>query len=50
MINILFWNVRGIGNHPTRSKLKSMIQEYKVDIVAIAEPIIRDSEINSLSA
>lgn len=50
MINILFWNMRGMGNHPTREKLKAMIQEFKVDIVAITEPMVRELEINSLSA
>lgn len=39
-----------MGNHPTREKLRSMVQEYKVNIVTITEPMIRESEIISLSA
>lgn len=37
-----------MGNNPTRAKLKKMIQDFKVDMVAIPEPMIKDSEIDSL--
>lgn len=39
-----------MGNHPTRAKVKSMAQEYKIDIIAITEPMIKDSEIILLGA
>lgn len=39
-----------MGNQLTRGKLKTLIKDYKVDIVTIVEPMIRDSEILSLSA
>lgn len=39
-----------MGNNTTIVKLQSMIEEYKVDLVAIVEPMVKDTEILSLSS
>lgn len=39
MINILYWNVIGIGNSPTRSRLDFLENKHLVDILAISEPM-----------
>lgn len=37
-MKILFWNARGVANHPTRLVLKNICVSHKPDIVLIAEP------------
>lgn len=49
MINILYWNVRELGNIPTRNKLKVLFSRHNVDIVAIAELMIDVANMVSLS-
>lgn len=40
--------MRGKGNDPTRNKLKRLVKNHNVDIVAIVEPIIDIFNIGSL--
>src|ERR1044072_1065756 len=34
----LFWNIRGIANHPSRLALKRLITSHKPDLIFIAKP------------
>lgn len=34
---ILFWNVRGIGNLPTKWALRHMVKKFHIPILAISE-------------
>ena len=38
MIHILFWNCRGIANHPTRNFIRLLIKKTDCDLIALAEP------------
>lgn len=38
-MNILFWNIRGLGSKGRRSQLKNILQEHKVNCVCISETI-----------
>ena len=48
MINILFWNIRGVGNPTSRRRLKRIINKSNVSIVAIQEPMTDSQKINKL--
>jgi exonuclease III len=37
-MKILYWNVRGLANSPTRLALKNLLIAHKPDIVVISEP------------
>lgn len=39
-MNILYWNVRGIGNADTRLALKNFYLSHKPSLIFIAEPMI----------
>lgn len=40
-MKILYWNLRGLANQPTRLALKNLIQNNEPDIILIAEPWMR---------
>jgi len=42
-MKILYWNVRGIANSPTKLAIKRLITQNKPDILVIAEPWIEFS-------
>lgn len=44
---VLFWNIRGLGNDPSRNMLAEIQRVYKPDIVAIAEPKILRSNLRA---
>lgn len=48
-IKILFWNARGMGNKPTISYLKEIINKNKVSVCVVMEPIVTDRGIRKLS-
>lgn len=39
-MKVLFWNIRGIGNHDSRLVLKKLLALHKPDFLFIAEPWI----------
>lgn len=49
MVNILYLNVRGIGNTPTRSRLETLVHSHHADIVIIAEQMVDASNMCNLS-
>lgn len=38
MLNMLFWNVRGVSRAPNLKCLRNLIKLYSVQLVAICEP------------
>lgn len=44
---VLFWNIRGLGNDPAKNMLSEIRRSYKPDIVAIAEPKILSSDLDT---
>lgn len=42
---VLFWNIRGIGNDPTRDMLCELCRMHNPDIIAIAEPKILSADL-----
>src|SRR4051812_44169286 len=40
MMKALVWNIRGIGNRPSVTRLKRLIKMHKVTLYAILEPKI----------
>lgn len=46
MMIVLFWNIRGLGNDPARRMLSELGRTYSPDLIAIAEPKVRISDIN----
>ncbi|PIN08812.1 hypothetical protein CDL12_18613 [Handroanthus impetiginosus] len=41
MINILFWNVRGIGGKDSQRMLHQVVKEFNVKTLVISEPKVR---------
>src|SRR4051812_5333823 len=41
MINLLSWNIRGLGNSPSLRRVKKLIKTHKIDCFAIIEPKIK---------
>ncbi|RXH67815.1 hypothetical protein DVH24_027962 [Malus domestica] len=39
-MKVLYWNIRGVGNRPTRRTLRSIVHKYSLDIICIAEPFV----------
>jgi hypothetical protein len=39
-MNLLYWNVRGIGNSDTRLALKNFFLSHKPSIIFVAEPMV----------
>ncbi|XP_042032314.1 uncharacterized protein LOC121779027 [Salvia splendens] len=39
-VSFMIWNARGLGNFSTLSTLKHLIKTYKLDFVAISEPLV----------
>jgi len=39
-MNILYWNVRGIGNSDTRLALKNLFLSHKPSLIFVAEPMV----------
>lgn len=37
-IKVLFWNLRGIGNLPSLSRLKLLIRTHGISLIALFEP------------
>ena len=50
MINFLFWNIRGISHTPNFRRLKRIIDEYSVQLVAICEPKVSPYDIRLICA
>ena len=48
-MHLLIWNNRGIGNNPSISRLRQLIQSHSISIVAIQEPMVDSSEIAAVS-
>lgn len=46
-MNILYWNVRGIGNSDTRLALKNLFLSHKPTIIFVAEPMVSFAQIPS---
>ena len=44
-MNIIAWNVRGLGNKPTMRRLKRIFKSKKICFAAIFEPKIENSMI-----
>jgi hypothetical protein len=44
-MNILFWNVRGIGNSETRIALKNFCLSHKPSLIFVAEPMVNFAQI-----
>lgn len=38
-MNILFWNVRGLGNPDRRRQLKEVVKDNKIEIICLQETI-----------
>ncbi|KAJ7950658.1 Endonuclease/exonuclease/phosphatase [Quillaja saponaria] len=49
MINILYWNVRGIRNDRSRHKLRKLKRLHKFSFVAVAKPKIPLDNLNELA-
>ena len=47
MINVLFWNCRGIRGEPTRRVLRELCHLHRPALVCIAEPMVDFSSISS---
>lgn len=45
-MNVLFWNIRRLGNDPAKGMLVDLRRAHKPDIVAIAEPKIRRTDLS----
>lgn len=39
MYNIIMWNAMGVVNVPTIRRITNMIDQYKIDFLAIMEPM-----------
>lgn len=39
-MKIFFWNVRGVGNLPTRREVRQFTNKYRSDIIGLAEPMV----------
>ena len=39
-MNILYWNIRGIGNSDTRIALKKLFLSHKPSLIFLAEPMV----------
>ena len=50
MINLLFWNIRGISRSPNFRRLKRLIDEFSIPLVAICEPKALPRDIHLFSA
>ncbi|XP_024630290.2 uncharacterized protein [Medicago truncatula] len=46
-MNVLYWNVRGIGNSDTRLALKNLFLSHKPTIIFVAEPMVSFAQIPS---
>ncbi|KAK9934990.1 hypothetical protein M0R45_022108 [Rubus argutus] len=46
-MKILYWNLRGIGNHPTQNALSEFIRTHSPEILCIAEPFVAVGSISS---
>ena len=40
MDSYLFWNIRGIGNDPSISRLIRLIKKHSIRVVALLEPLV----------
>jgi exonuclease III len=49
IMNVLFWNVRGLGGKNRRGKLKVLISKHRVDGLCIQETMEKDFTFNQLS-
>lgn len=47
MINTIFWNLRGISNTSTISRLRQLIVNNQVVFLAVFEPMVDNSKITS---
>ncbi|CAM8972587.1 unnamed protein product [Rhodiola kirilowii] len=47
--NILCWNARGVMNKATQDFLKSIMQQHRIDMCAIIEPMSKPENIEQLS-
>ncbi|XP_058105472.1 uncharacterized protein LOC131248959 [Magnolia sinica] len=45
MDEAIIWNARGVGNLPTQDTLAKFINKFKSSLLAILEPMLRDSKI-----
>ena len=48
MINFLFWNIRSISRAPNFRRLKSLIAESSLQLVAICEPKVPVGDIQGI--
>ena len=48
MANLLFWNVRGIGNDASLARLKRIVKKHSVGLVALLEPFLDPEGISSI--
>jgi len=44
-MNILYWNVRGIGNSDTRLALKKLFMSHKPILIFVTEPMVNFAQI-----
>lgn len=49
-MNLLVWNVRGVGNPAARRRLRRLYQKYKFVCVVLLEPLVSASGLSSLSS
>src|SRR5574338_19470 len=47
MANLIFWNVRGIGNDASLARLKRIVKKHSVGLVALLEPFLGPESISS---
>lgn len=48
MVSGLLWNIRGVGNTPSRSRLKSLVLEHNLLFVALMEPMLDSQKLPKL--
>lgn len=48
MIKTMFWNVRGIGNAPTLSRLKKLCKLHSLSLLALCECMIDRSRLDDI--
>src|SRR4051812_2119458 len=41
MLNLIVWNIRGLGNTPSLRRIKKLVKAHKVDCFAVIEPKIK---------
>src|SRR3954464_7601564 len=43
MLNIIVWNIRGLGNPPSLRRIKKLVRVHNIDCFAIIEPKIKSA-------